>query len=295
MGKMRANDKAAGKGETWNRKGKKTNYSNKKDWGERPQYRRRRENKSEENVKELASLDYVYGVNAVKEAINGERTVNSILLSKGKSSPSIREIVVSAKQNKILVKEVAPEKLKSLVGTDRHQGIVAYMSPMPYYDLDKLVLDHENSRVVVALDEITDVHNLGAVMRTVDACGLRYVMIPERRSAQLNTTVSKTSAGALEYVRMVKVSSLGKSLETLKKEGYWIIGADMDGETDYRNADYSGKVVIVIGSENKGLRPHIQKLCDFRVSIPMRGRINSLNASVSASILLYEAMRSEFC
>lgn len=240
-----------------------------------------------------ASLDYIYGINAVREAFEGERTINSVMIETGKHSPNVHEIIVKAKERHVVIKEVAKEKLRSLVNTDRHQGVVAYMSPIQYYDVDKIKKDEENSDVIIALDEITDVNNLGAILRTVEACGFRYVMIPERRSCQLNSSVSKTSVGAIEYVRTVRVSSLSKALSELKDAGYWVVGTDGSAKTDYKEVDYSGKIVIVIGSEGKGMRSSIKALCDFIVSIPMYGRINSLNASVSASILLYEAVRNK--
>lgn len=246
-----------------------------------------------QEVSEAASLDYIYGINAVKEAFDGERTINSIMIETGKHSQSVHDIIVRAKERRIVIKEVAKEKLRSLVGTDRHQGVIAYMSPIQYYDVEKIKLDTENADVVIALDEITDVNNLGAILRTVEACGLRYVMIPERRSCQLNSSVSKTSVGAIEYVRTVRVSSLSKALLELKDAGYWIIGTDGAATQDYKDVDYSGKIVIVIGSEGRGMRQNIRALCDFIVSIPMYGRINSLNASVSASLLLYEAIRGK--
>ncbi len=266
-----------------NRKNTGKNFKNnkKRDFLKKP---------TSEKPERRENLDYVYGVNAVKEALNGHRTINSILVSKGAHSNSIREIMSKAKEKRITVKETSPEKLKQILGTEKNQGVAAYMSPFPYYDLDEIISNPE-APVIVALDEITDVHNLGAILRTVDACGLKYVIIPERRSAQLNSTVSKTSAGAIEYVKVVRVSSLKKALQSLKDAGYWVFGADMDGSVDYRKADYGNKVVLVIGSEATGLREGTKKLCDFKVSIPMYGSINSLNASVSASVLLYEIIR----
>lgn len=247
----------------------------------------------QQEVNESASLDYIYGINAVKEAFEGNRTMNSLMIETGKHSPSVHELIVMAKERHIVIKEVAKEKLRSLVGTDRHQGVVAYMSPVEYYDVEKIKLDAEHADVVLALDEITDVNNLGAILRTVEACGLRYVMIPERRSCQLNSSVSKTSVGAIEHVRTVRVSSLSKALLELKDAGYWVIGTDGSATRDFKDVDYAGKIVIVIGSEGRGMRQNIRALCDFIVSIPMYGRINSLNASVSASLLLYEAIRNK--
>ncbi len=235
--------------------------------------------------------DYIYGIHPVKEALSANRAINSILIAKGGHNKQVHEIIKMAKDKKIPVKEVPSSKLNLLCENKNHQGVAAYASPMDYYSLEQLLNDDKNSEVIIALDGITDVHSLGAIMRTIDAAGLKYVMIPERRSAQLNSTVAKTSAGAIEFVRTVRVSSLGNALKELKKNGYWVLGAELNGDTNYLDADYSGKIVIVIGSEDKGISPHILKLCDFNVKIPMNGRINSLNASVSASILIYEAIR----
>ncbi len=237
------------------------------------------------------NTDYIYGIHSVREALKSGRAMNSILIASGSHNKQIYEIIKMAKDKKIPIKEIPSTKLNQVCENQNHQGIAAYVSPIEYYSLEQLLKDDKNSDVIIALDGITDVHNLGAIMRTVDAAGLKYIMIPERRSAQLNSTVSKTSAGAIEFVRTVRVSSLGNSLNELKKHGYWIIGAELGGNINYLNADYSGKIVIVIGSESKGISQHILKLCDYNVKIPMNGRINSLNASVSASILIYEAIR----
>lgn len=236
------------------------------------------------------SDDYIYGVNSVKEAILSGRTINALYLAKGRRSKNVHEIIVMAKEQKILIKEVDIHKLKHLVGTDRHQGIVAYVSPYQYYDIDDILND--NSEFVVALDGITDVHNFGAILRTVEAAGFKYVIIPERKSVAINSALSRTSAGAIEYLRVVRVKSLSNALRTLREHNYFVIGSDMGADTDYRDMDYSGKHVLIIGSEGDGMRKHIAKLCDYNVSIPMIGKINSLNASVSASIIVYEKMRS---
>ncbi len=239
-----------------------------------------------------SSNDYIYGINPVKEALKSDRSINSILIASGDRNRQVHEIITEAKSQKIPVKEVPQSKLNLVSDTKNHQGVVAYVAPINYYGLHDVLNDTKNSDVIIALDGITDVHNLGAIMRTIDAAGFRYVMIPERRSAQLNSTVAKTSAGAIEFVRTVRVSSLSNSIKELQKNGYWVVGADLKGNTDYRKVDYKGKIVIVIGSESKGISPSILKLCDFNVKIPMQGRINSLNASVSASILIYEALRN---
>ncbi len=263
------------------------NKREKRNFKKENEYTNRFDDDFNDNKKEQ---DYIFGIHSVREALHGTRSINSILIT-NKQNRQIYEIMELAKEKKIPVKEVPSSKLNTLCENQNHQGIAAYISPMEYYSLDKLLADDKNSDFIVALDGITDVHNLGAIMRTIEAAGFRYVMIPERRSAQLNSTVAKTSAGAIEFVRTVRVSSLSNSLKELKKNGYWVIGADLSGKTDYLDADYKGKVVVVIGSESKGISPSILKMCDFNVKIPMYGRINSLNASVSASILIYEALK----
>ncbi len=233
--------------------------------------------------------DYVYGVNSVREALLSDRTVNAIYIAKGKHSKNIYEIITLAKEQRVLIKEVDANKLKKYVGTDRHQGIVAYISPLPYYDLSDIITD--NAEFVVALDGITDVHNFGAILRTMDATGIKHVIIPERKSAAINSALSRTSAGAIEYLKVIRVKSLSNAIRELQSENYFVVGSDMGAKTDYRELDYSGKLILVIGSEGSGMRKHIAKLCDFNVFIPMLGKINSLNASVSASLILYEKMR----
>ncbi len=234
--------------------------------------------------------DYVYGVNSVREAILSGRTINSLYVAKGKRSKNVHEIITMCKEQKILIKEVDANKLKKYVNTDRHQGVVAYISPLPYYDLDEIIKD--DAEFVVALDGITDVHNFGAILRTVDATGFKHVIIPERKSVAINSALSRTSVGAVEYLKLIRVKSLGNALRDLREKNYFVVGSDMNSTMDYRDLDYSGKLVLVIGSEGTGMRKHIAKLCDFNIAIPMLGKINSLNASVSASIILYEKMRN---
>ncbi len=237
------------------------------------------------------SNDYIYGINPVKEAIRAERSINSILIASGSHNRQVHEIIELAKERKLPVKEVPASKLNLVSDTKNHQNVVAYVSPIEYYTLEQALKDDKHADFIVALDGITDVHNLGAIMRTLEAAGFKYIMIPERRSAQLNSTVSKTSAGAIEFVRTIRVSSLTNSIKELKNNGYWVVGADVSGKTDYTAVDYKGKTVLVIGSEDKGMSNAVLKQCDYTVKIPMNGRINSLNASVSASILIYEAVK----
>ncbi len=268
-----------------NNRKKKDRYSKKKADGSRENTRA-----DYRDRKQLVDDDYLYGVNSVREAILSGRTINAIYVAKGRRSKNVYEIITLSKEKRLLIKEVDINKLKKLVNTDRHQGVVAYISPYQYYSVDDILND--KSEFVLALDGVTDVHNFGAILRTLEATGFKYVIIPERKSVSINSALSRTSAGAIEYLKVVRVKSLSNALRKLRENNYFVIGSDMNAEIDYRDLDYSGSHVLVIGSEGSGMRPHISKLCDYNISIPMVGHINSLNASVSASIVLYEKFRS---
>ncbi len=284
-----------------NRKVKNRNQREERKFTKRTE-RKRQENTPEKTVHKKRqrdegeyrekSEDYIYGINPVKEAIKSQRPINSIMIATGTKNKNIHEIIELAKERKLSIKEVPVSKLNTVCETRSHQNVLAYVSPMEYYSLERALKDDKNADFIVALDGITDVHNLGAIMRSIESAGFKYIMIPERRSVVLNSTVAKTSAGAIEFVRTIRVSSLTNSLKELKNEGYWIVGADLSGKTDYADLDYKGKIVLIIGSEDKGISPSVLKQCDHKVKIPMNGRINSLNASVSASILIYEALKS---
>ncbi|MCK8059556.1 MULTISPECIES: 23S rRNA (guanosine(2251)-2'-O)-methyltransferase RlmB [unclassified Fusibacter] len=246
------------------------------------------------NDRDKAPLeDYIVGINPVLEAIEGNRTINKIMISKEKRTKQIHEIVVKAKEHRIVIQEVDKGKIESVAGGTNHQGVAAYVSPYPYYELDDEIENFTENTIVVALDNLTDVHNFGSILRTCDAVGADYVIIPNRRSVQVNATVGKTSAGAVEHVKVIKTNSLGNAIQKLKDNGFWVIGADMDGEQTYYEATYKGKTVLVAGSEGEGMSKHIKRLCDFVVSIPMVGKVNSLNVSVATSLLLYEWRRQQ--
>ncbi len=241
--------------------------------------------------KREASEDYVVGIHPVEEALKGGRSINKILIAKGKRSRRVHEIIVMAKERKLMVQEVTPDALKRVAGDSAHQGVAAYLSPYNYLELSAIQQCQKKDCLVLALNDLTDVHNFGSILRTCDATGVDFVIIPERRSVQVNATVSKTAAGALEHVKIVRVKSLANALKELKEDNFWLIGADAKGEKDYTAVDYSGKTIIVSGAEGKGLSPHIKKICDYSCYIPMIGAINSLNVSVATSLLLYEWRR----
>lgn len=250
-------------------------------------------NPHREEPRELPD-DVLVGRNAVTEALKAGRGINKILLANGDREGSITEIAALAKERGIVVQYVERAKIEALAGGHRHQGVLAYVAPVPYVELDDILQAAEEkgeAPFLVLLDELEDPHNLGALLRTADATGVHGILIPKRRSVSLNATVAKTSAGAVEYVPVARIGNIAQTLKKLKEKGFWVAGADMDGEKAYYEADLTGPLVLVVGSEGRGMSRLTKEACDFIVSMPMVGRINSLNASVAGSILMYESMR----
>ena len=238
--------------------------------------------------------DVIAGRNSVGEALKSGRPLNKLLIAKGERQGSIRELAGIAKDKGILVQEVEPQRLAQLAPGQRHQGIVAMASPVEYAEVEDILAAAEakgEAPLIVVLDELEDPHNLGAVLRSVDAAGAHGVIIPKRRSCPLSTTVAKTSAGAVEYVPVARVANLVQTLDKLKKAGVWIAGCDMDGTENYFEASLKGPLALVIGGEGQGMGRLVKEHCDFLVRIPMQGHVNSLNASVACSLVLYEAVR----
>lgn len=237
--------------------------------------------------------EMIVGRNSVMEAIKSGR-VNKILVAKGDRQGSIREVIGVAKEKGILIQDVDIKKINDLAKGLRHQGVLAYVAPVEYVELEDILAKAEAAGqppFIVLLDELEDPHNLGAILRTADAAGVHGVLIPKRRSCPLSATVAKTSAGAVEYVPVAKIGNVAQTIKELQKLGMWVVGADMDGDKDYYEADLTGPLVLVIGSEGKGIGRLTKEVCDFLVRIPMQGKINSLNASVAGSILMYESMK----
>ncbi len=237
--------------------------------------------------------DLIIGRNAVLEAVRSGREIDTLFVAKGDRSGSIGMIIGKASENGIVVKDVDRRKLDAMCGGANHQGIAARAAAHKYADIrDMLAAAEEKNEqpFLIICDEIEDPHNLGAIIRSADACGAHGVIIPKRRGVSLTYAVSKVSAGAVEYVPVARVSNLASTIDDLKKEGFWIYGADMDG-TPWDKQDYSGKVALVIGSEGRGISRLVREKCDFIVSLPMKGKINSLNASVAAGILMYEVIK----
>ncbi len=234
--------------------------------------------------------DLLIGRNAVAEALKSDRQIDTLILMRNINNPAVLRLASMAKEKGAVVKEVDSKKLDFMCGGANHQGVAAYVAAHEYSSVDEIfdfAREKGEDPFIVICDEIEDPHNLGAIIRTAECAGVHGVIIPKRRSASLNFTVGKTSAGALEYMRVARVSNLASTIDDLKKRGCWIYAADMDG-SDYKKTDFSGAVALVIGSEGKGVGKLIRQKCDAIVSLQMKGKINSLNASVAAGILMYE-------
>lgn len=235
----------------------------------------------------------IVGRNPVTEALRSGREIDKLLIARGANQGSTRAIVAKCRERGILVKEVAPQKLDFMSGGAAHQGVALIVAAHKYCEVSD-ILDYAAEKneppFVIICDEIEDPHNLGAIIRTSEACGVHGIIIPKRRSASLNTVVAKSSAGALEYMRVARVANIPSVIDDLKDKGLWIYAADMDGEP-WCQTDYTGGTAFVIGSEGRGIGQLVKKKCDKTVSMPMVGQINSLNASVAAGILMYEAAR----
>ncbi len=237
---------------------------------------------------------HLEGRNSVLEALKSEREIEKILIQKDLNNGSIGKIVTMARKKSIIIQEVVKQKLDALSSTRNHQGVLAFVSVKEYVDINDILnkaYSNEEMPFVIILDEISDPHNLGAILRTADASGAHGVIIPKRRSAGLTPIVSKVSAGAIEYVDVAKVSNISQTIDKLKKEGLWIVSADMSGENYLYNADFNIPLALIIGSEGKGVSRLIKEKSDFLVKIPMEGRITSLNASVACGIMAFEVLR----
>ena len=239
-----------------------------------------------------SNTDWIGGRNPVIEAIKSGRTIEKILVADGMNKASIGKILVMANEKKIPVQSVPRTKLDQLV-EGNHQGVVAHLSAHTYgtmEDVYKRAKESGEPPFILILDGIEDPHNLGAIIRTAECAGVHGVIIPKRRAAGLTATVAKTAAGALEYVPVVKVGNLAQAMEKLKEEGFWIYGTAFSDQNLFET-ELSGSVALVIGNEGSGLSKNVQAHCDALVSIPMVGKITSLNASVATAVAAYEVRR----
>ncbi|MBE6752070.1 MAG: 23S rRNA (guanosine(2251)-2'-O)-methyltransferase RlmB [Ruminococcaceae bacterium] len=237
--------------------------------------------------------DVIFGRNSVAEAIKSGRPLDSVMVARGDRSGSIPKIVADAKKAGIVIKEVDSKKLDFICGHNNHQGIAAMGAVKEYSSVEDIFATAEERNeppFIIICDEIEDPHNLGAIIRTAEAAGAHGVIIPKRRSASLSFTVAKTSAGAVEFMHVARVTNIPQTIDELKKRGVWVYCADMDGEPFYKS-NLKGAIALVIGSEGNGVGRLVKEKCDVTLSMPMKGKINSLNASVAAGILMYEVSR----
>lgn len=235
--------------------------------------------------------DLIIGRNAAKEALKSGRAIDSVLVARGEKTGALPPIIAECRERGIPVKEVDPKKLDFMCGHGNHQGIIMTAAAHEYATVDEILAaarEKNEPPFIIICDSIEDPHNLGAIIRSAECCGVHGVIIPERRSAGLSGIVGKTSAGALEYMPVARVTNLTETIKQLKKQGVWVYCADMDG-TPYRDADLKGALALVIGSEGSGVSRLVKENCDGVLSIPMKGHINSLNASVAAAILMFGA------
>ncbi len=250
--------------------------------------------KDKDKNKNEVNADVISGRNPVSEAIRSNRPIDKILVARGEKSGAVIGIIAKARDRQIPIKEVDRTKLDYISGNSAHQGIAAFAAAKDYSTVDE-ILEYAQSRgeapFIIVLDELEDPHNLGAIIRTAECAGVHGIIIPKRRSASLSYTVAKASAGAIEYMRVARVTNISGLIDSLKDKGIWVYGADMNG-TDYEKCDFSGACAIVIGNEGKGISRLVREKCDVIVSLPMKGKINSLNASVAAGILMYKAMKN---
>lgn len=250
--------------------------------------------KSPAAVPALKETDFLAGRNPVMEALRSGRPISKIFISAGEHQGSIREIIAFAKEKGIPVQTTETAKLEAMSLGVRTQGVVAMVSPVAYSSVEEMLAlaeAREEKPCLVLLDQLKDPQNLGAVLRTVDAAGAHGVLIPQRRSCQLSAAVAKASAGAIEYVKVAQIGNVAQTLEDLKKKGFWIIGADPERGVAFQDVDLTGPVVVVIGDEGEGMAHLTRERCDSLVRIPMRGKVQSLNASVASAIVLYELLR----
>jgi 23S rRNA (guanosine2251-2'-O)-methyltransferase len=273
-----------------NREDKKRDFTGRRDRENKKGDFTRRDN-SEKIMEENENV--VEGRNPVIEVLKSNRTLEKLYVAKGNVEGSIKVILSMAKEKGYVISEVDKRKLDEMSTTGSHQGVIAIVSPYTYSSIDE-ILEYAKQKgedpFIIILDEIEDPHNLGSIVRSANVCGAHGVIIPKRRSALVTATVIKSSAGAVEHTKIAKITNINQTIEELKKKGVWVAGTDMNGEVCYK-ANLKGPMAIVIGSEGKGISKLVRENCDLIISIPMKGEINSLNASVAAGIVMYEGMR----
>ena len=245
-------------------------------------------------MREKEYEDQIEGRNSVLELLESGKDINKIFVQQGEKHGSINKIIAKAKENKIVVVQAGKSKLDKMSQTHNHQGVIAIVPPFEYCSVDD-ILDEAKKKnekpFILILDGIEDPHNLGSIIRTAETAGVHGIIIPKRRAVAVNSTVNKTSAGAVQYMKIARVNNINETIKYLKENDVWICGTDMNTNVYYYEEDYTIPIAFVIGSEGFGISRLVKENCDFTVKIPMKGKITSLNASVSAGIIMYEAVK----
>ena len=262
------------------------NYINKKE--------SRKDNFKPEKKETYPSEDQVEGRNAVIELLESGKDINKIFITKGEKHGSINKIISMAKERKVILVEKDKRQMEQMAQNENYQGVIAIVPPFEYCEIEDILdkaKEMNEDPFVLILDGIEDPHNLGSIIRTAETAGVHGIIIPKRRAVAVNSTVNKVSAGAVQYMKIARVTNITDSIEKLKEKGLWICGTDISTDTYYYNQDLTGPLGIVIGNEGTGMSDRVKKSCDFLVKIPMKGKVTSLNASVSTGIVIYEAIK----
>lgn len=262
---------------------------NKKKMRNRKQDDRKREKQEERNFE-----DQVEGRNSVLELLESKKDINKIFITKGERHGSINKIIAIAKERKVIIVEKDKRKMEEMAQTQNYQGVIAIVPPFEYCEIEDILEEAKNKNeepFILILDGIEDPHNLGSIIRTAETAGVHGIIIPKRRAAAVNSTVNKVSAGAVEHMKIARVTNISEAIGKLKKEGLWICGTDINTDKYYYNQDLTGALGIVIGNEGNGISDKVRKNCDFLVKIPMKGKVTSLNAAVSTGIIVYESVK----
>ena len=256
---------------------------------------RRQEIRREEDMQDEKRFDdQIEGRNSVLELLESGKDINKIFVTRGEKHGSINKILAIAKEKRIIVVEKDKKQMDEMAQEENYQGVIAIVPPFEYVEIEDILntaKERQEDPFVLILDGIEDPHNLGSIIRTAETAGVHGIIIPKRRAASVNSTVNKTSAGAVEHMKIARVTNISDAIEQLKQAGLWICGTDISAEKYYYNQDLTGALGIVIGNEGKGISEKVKKNCDFNVKIPMKGKITSLNAAVSTGIIVYEAVK----
>ena len=254
---------------------------------------KRKETRREEDAEKRFD-DQIEGRNSVLELLESGKDVNKIFVTRGEKHGSINKILGIAKERKIIVVEKDKKQMDEMAQEENYQGVIAIVPPFEYVEISDILevaKERNEDPFVIVLDGIEDPHNLGSIIRTAETAGVHGVIIPKRRAVSVNSTVNKASAGAVEHMKIARVTNISDAIEELKKAGLWVCGTAVDTNKYYYNQDLTGALAIVIGNEGKGIGEKVKKNCDFLVKIPMKGKVQSLNASVSTGIVVYEAVK----